>query len=392
MNKERLVIKNFGPIQSVDLELGKMTVLIGENATGKSTIAKVLSICRYFSYIVDVNKIINYNTFFVENGLNDWGIRDFLKNESYIEYENNDYKLIVDYINFEIEEKEIINLFKPILIPKTDRFKNLLKSFYESKDKNGKIAISADFPYEFLKNEVKPILYNPFFIPAERSLQSIFSLGKSSINNMNDALFNQFSQLFEISTTYISETDIKALDIVYKNINGKGFVKKNIEKEYYSLENSASGYQSIIPIVLAVKKFQDGEHVFIIEEPENNLFPKTQKKLVEFFVENINNHGHQFILPTHSPYILSSLNNCLYASKLSKIENGIFMEEINAILPKEYWLNLEDLSVYYLEIGEAKDILNKEESLIDIDDLDSVSRDINKVFDELLTIEMKHEG
>ena len=52
--KESLVIKNFGPIKSVDLELGKMTILIGEQATGKSTIAKVLTVCRYWSHIVDV--------------------------------------------------------------------------------------------------------------------------------------------------------------------------------------------------------------------------------------------------------------------------------------------------------------------------------------------------
>ena len=44
--REKLIIKNFGPIKSVDLDLGKITVLIGEQATGKSTIAKVLSICR----------------------------------------------------------------------------------------------------------------------------------------------------------------------------------------------------------------------------------------------------------------------------------------------------------------------------------------------------------
>jgi predicted ATPase len=44
-------------------------------------------------------------------------------------------------------------------------------------------------------------------------------------------------------------------------------------------------------------------------------------------VENINNYGHQFILPTHSPYILSALNNCLYAYNLSKIENGKYTKQ-----------------------------------------------------------------
>ena len=70
--KERLVIKNFGPIREVDLELGKMTVLIGDQATGKTTIAKVLAMCRYFSYIVIKEATIN-------QGLSEWGLTGFIK-------------------------------------------------------------------------------------------------------------------------------------------------------------------------------------------------------------------------------------------------------------------------------------------------------------------------
>ncbi|HEX8677413.1 MAG TPA: AAA family ATPase, partial [Segetibacter sp.] len=51
--KEKLVIKNFGPIENVELELRRFNVLIGENSTGKSTVAKVLvSIYSYLESIV----------------------------------------------------------------------------------------------------------------------------------------------------------------------------------------------------------------------------------------------------------------------------------------------------------------------------------------------------
>ncbi|GEM_PF-2578551 len=36
MAKETLTVKNFGPIREALLELGKVTVLIGEQASGKS--------------------------------------------------------------------------------------------------------------------------------------------------------------------------------------------------------------------------------------------------------------------------------------------------------------------------------------------------------------------
>ena len=106
--KERLVIKNFGPIKSVDLELGKMTILIGEQATGKSTIAKVLAVCRYFSYITspDDNNNIYVPMF---QGLRDWDIEGYLSPDSEIFYDNEDYSYKIHRydqfnINFKLDD------------------------------------------------------------------------------------------------------------------------------------------------------------------------------------------------------------------------------------------------------------------------------------------------
>ncbi len=41
---ERLIVKNFGAIKNIELELKKLTVFIGETGAGKSTIAKLVSI------------------------------------------------------------------------------------------------------------------------------------------------------------------------------------------------------------------------------------------------------------------------------------------------------------------------------------------------------------
>ena len=53
---------------------------------------------------------------------------------------------------------------------------------------------------------------------------------------------------------------------------------------------------------------------FVIEEPEQNLFPQTQIDLLYHLISEIN-HGrnHRLVLTTHSPYILYALNNCLLA-------------------------------------------------------------------------------
>lgn len=39
---EKIIIKNFGPIEDAEIEIRKVLVLIGEQASGKSTIAKLV--------------------------------------------------------------------------------------------------------------------------------------------------------------------------------------------------------------------------------------------------------------------------------------------------------------------------------------------------------------
>jgi predicted ATPase len=379
--KERLVIKNFGPIKSVDLELGKMTILIGEQATGKSTIAKVLAICRYFSYIVD--EFENGESFF-SNGIESWGLIDFIQKDSFISYECSEYAIIGNstagklYIlaGKTVIEKYFINLK---LKAKSKEFKNLLIDY--EVDKN----LEDETTTNFYQKQVSKIMNNPFYVPTERGLQSIFSLGKNSIQNISDSLFNQFAKMDRFNRTFQNETEIKPLNLIYKNIKGQGFIKNQRQEEFSSLYNGASGYQSTIPVVLAIKYYSEirrKSKTFIIEEPELNLFPKAQKKLMEFFVENINNNGHSFLLPTHSPYFLSAINDLLMAYKKGQKNKS----EVEKIIKKESWLNPNDLSVYQLKDGFAHDIFDKELNLIGENIIDEVSDEMNEEFEELLDI------
>ena len=395
--KERLVIKNFGPIESVDLKLGKMTILIGEQATGKSTIAKVLAVCRYFSYIVDfrTDKSISDNSFY--RGLLYWNINEFLNVDTVIEYENSDYSV---KITNQFEKNSTLYIESEIFLnPKSDKFKKLLSDLALIKEEP-KVKDGYSFPNSWSPNEnffrlnVRKVLDNPLYIPTERGLQSIFSLGKSSIQNISDSLFDQFAKIDKFNGNFQSETEIKPLDLIYKSENGQGFIKNKRQVEFSKLKNGASGYQSTIPVVLAVKHYTEFERkskTFIIEEPELNLFPKAQKKLMEFFVENINNNGHSFLLPTHSPYFLSAINDLLLAYKKGQ-KNQI---EVEKVIKKEFWLNPKDLSVYELKDGKhfnIFDIFDKKTGLI-LEDLliadniiDEVSDEMNDEFDELLSI------
>lgn len=385
MQKERLVIKNFGPIRSVDLELGKMTILIGEQATGKSTIVKLLAVCRYFSYIAD--KFENNDDYF-SIGLENWGISNFIRPHSRIEYYSKHYDIKAKAIKGDEDpwvSEKINNMyfFKITLTANTEEFRKLLSEYENIKKKNYHLNI----PVFFYQDKVAGVLKNPFYIPTERGLQSIFSLGRNSIQNLSDTLFVQFAKLDQIARSFKGNVNIEPLGISYKNENGIGKIKKKNEKFFYTLNESASGYQSAIPIILTIKHYNEKkkQKTIIIEEPEINLFPGTQKNLVDFIAESINKNNHQFLIPTHSPYILSALNNLIYAYKVASNEN--LYQEVEKIIPKKYWLKPKDVEVYLLKDGKAQSLIDKKDALISIDYLDSVSEQINETFDKLISLE-----
>lgn len=409
---EKLIIRNFGPIKDMELDLGKVTVLIGEQASGKSTVAKVLAMCRYFSYLVmDSRNIVNGRSEFSRTALVEWGLEEYETPETYIKYDCPDYSVVIDQhrisgssfaVSYDskspTESHDFeIDVLIPNLTPRSDRFKELLNRFEELKpSRESKFAIPGDWsiPHSFLTTDVKRVMNNPFYFPTERGLQSIFSLGKSSIQNLSDSLYNQFALLDRISKEYNSETEIEPLNIQYRNENGVGYVKKKSEERFYRLSSGASGYQSATPIVLAVDYYStiSRKRTFVVEEPEQNLFPEAQKKLVEFLVDAAVNDKHQMLFTTHSPYILSALENLMYAHKLGNIEGRKYAERVENIIAEKYWIDQNEVSVYALENGGARSIVLRDEPMIDKEYIDSVSNILNAEFDHLLSIDVEREN
>lgn len=408
VEKERLVIKNFGPIKSVDLELGKMTILIGEQATGKSTIAKVLAVCRYFSFIVNYSVEIKKQNEFSNNeqflqGLRNWEIDSYLTEDSSFIYKNSLYRFEFQYrkiIEFEnISDgvdlkKEFFECHTKINseLPEFDKLLDQLDDLRIEETANTNTAI--DFfqllgwsPNEnFYRLNVKKVMDNPLYIPTERNLDNALSV-------RIEALQDEVNKINNIVKRYKNETVISPLSITYKNQNGDGYVKKDNGSTYYPLHNGASGYQSSIPIVLAVKYYNEIENrqrTFIVEEPELNLFPTAQKKLVEFLVDSTGNHGNnKFLIPTHSPYIISSLNNLMVAYRVGQKNE----KKTSDIVSKNFWIDPKHVKAYKLIYDEnaegivEKDLILKDLQEISINDLDEVSKEINSVWDKLMQIE-----
>ena len=122
--------------------------------------------------------------------------------------------------------------------------------------------------------------------------------------------------------------------------------------------------------------------LFIIEEPESHLFPESQKYITEL-IALVNNCGHSVVLTTHSPYVLGTLNNLLYAFTV----RPEYAKQVSGIIPDTLWLDYGQFDSWFLKNGTVENCMDQDIHMIQNERIDEISKVINKDFDELLELQ-----
>ena len=94
---------------------------------------------------------------------------------------------------------------------------------------------------------------------------------------------------------------------------------------------------------------------------------------------------YQFIITTHSPYILAAFNNLIEAGNVLH-ENPDKRNKLFAIIDEDIVLKYDDVNAYSLKDGHCEKIMDDEMRLISPTILDEVSNDISVQFGELLDL------
>lgn len=442
MERAKLIVKNFGPLKDIEIEVRKMVTFIGAQASGKSTLAKLLSILE------DEEFRSNHNLDF-KSELQKYNILSFLNQNTYIKYEvlnreisnfnfeyiNNSYsknsiqqllsiskkgklsedkivvvtetlkELIASYINIHgliyreefnemfFEEMQKVKFeieFAEKRIKKLDIHKNDIDLLIEISEKEKTLEnyflllnqIVASFPNIFL--------FDSIYIPSERNFLHLITENVLGLINNNIKIPKHLltvGQEYEKAIQTIKELPLTIIDkkISYKREGKSSYIYHN-ETEKVDLLESASGLQSIVPILLLVeysKSLKDKYNFnFVVEEPELNLYPKAQHELIKYLVKNCLFERKNLILTTHSPFVLASINNLLLAFDKGQTKPT----EVNKIIKKESWLNPKNFIAYELKNGKAKKIMNDKLGQINENMIDIVSDSFSDEFDKLLVL------
>ncbi len=431
---QRIEIRNFGPIKDLNLEIKDFSILIGPQASGKSTIAKTIfffkslndDLVKYFIESIERNdfskSVGTYAKSIRQKYLDYFGASTHL-NGLHLKYFYT--KTVWIRITIEPNHKYITPEFSNSF---NDSFRNLISEAHEfSKtlwQRNPSLLTSKDLLQidsekrkfiSYIKEKCNIVFQEDrelIFIPAGRSLLATLSdqlqfvnprsldfLMRSFLDKINIVrpIFNKsLSDIIKerrLLTQYNIDYNKTKLaeEIISKILKGKYQYDNDGEKIFYDtnkyvkLSFSSSGQQESLWILLLLFIIiLEKQNVFIvIEEPEAHLFPEAQKEISNLIALMSNIENSQVIITTHSPYILASLNNLILANKIGTKNQEAVSEKIN----KNLWLNRGKAYAALVTNGQVKDIIDKELNIIQQEKIDSVSSVINDEFDYLFQFE-----
>lgn len=335
MNR-KLIIRNFGAIKSADIDLKDYNVFIGEQGSGKSTIAKLITIFEDYtaSNVIGGNK----DTKSLHSLFEEHNIASYFNDDSYIYYMGEG-----GTISYED------GLFQSAMMEKES---NVL-------DKG---------------------LINNLYVPAERFFVSTFSrsLATLVLNKapIPDTLL-KFASLYEKAKKKYPEYHVPVFDLLFQTNNSNETLLLKGSGKTIPFKDASSGMQSVIPLLMVLDYATEEKEYnrFVVEEPELNLFPQTQVKLLHQMVRKCK----KLTVTTHSPYLLSAFNNLIEAKNVLK-GDITKAEKVFHLVPEECVLDFDNVGAYKIVEGEVLSILDNEYQLIVADQIDSVADQESRVF------------
>ncbi len=152
-------------------------------------------------------------------------------------------------------------------------------------------------------------------------------------NNDRKELEKQYMQYKYNPINYSSLEDL-SISVETRNKTQSKFIKSRIEENAREFSNGQTSLEFF-------DKELKEDSLYLLDEPENSLSPKFQVELIQLISELSRFFKCQFIIATHSPFLLSIPNAKIYD-----------LDSIPVVTKK--WYELENMKIYYNFFKENK--------------------------------------
>lgn len=414
----QIKIKNFGPIKEGFVEndgfmdIRKVCVFIGNQGTGKSCIAKLISTFSWLEkalYIENLEEkdVTNYNRF-VNKYCGYYNLKNYFSLDTIIEYNGSGYHFFF--------ENEKLSIFKTASSVYSHKFLNspyvVPKIMYVPAERN---FFSVVRQAEKLKG-LPQSLYD-FWEELERSKQELsehltlpvgdikfefddfkkqsYIIGNNYKLNLSEASsgFQSFVPLFLVSRN-IALSINQSKESSQSELSGEEQKKLQAQVQKIISDDSLAEELKEAALKLLSSQYRNECFLNIVEEIEQNLFPTSQKEVLYKLLEFANlRKDDKLILTTHSPYIINYLTLAIKGHKvLQEIQSSpkadLLKQKLEKIVPEVSCISGEDSIVYELtEKGEIRLLDNYKGLPSDDNYLNLLLAETNQSFDDLLEIE-----
>lgn len=379
-----LIIRNIGPIKEAEIELKRFNFIIGPQSSGKSTIAKILSTCSWVEKEVattmDEHAVANVGAFraLMEEFHK---MKDYFDENAEILYETEVIRIYLkgDIFDVKLKNQEQYHREKicyipsernAVTLPELQGFEfgqtNLrsflfdwfnAREFYGKDNKTDILNLGVRYYYDpneqKYKDRIEHINGKTYQIPlssASSGLQSVVPL-----QIMLQYYSSQYFETFASKTSFDSDVKIRMIQarVIDKYVLSTLYPGFNPDDRKRLIAEVNDRIHRVDPearrLLNLYQKESDRLTVpirtsYIVEEPEQNLYPFTQIDLLEAIVKLCSvDKQHKCTITTHSPFILNYLN--------------VLIERYNRGLNDRVNINPDELGVFSTNDGRLIDIM-----------------------------------
>ncbi|MGD0552635.1 MAG: AAA family ATPase [Sedimentisphaerales bacterium] len=298
MRISKVCISNFRALQNLPIEFSNMTVIIGENDCGKTSVMLALkaffenkkldSPDDYFKHKTDNPVVIEVCFKDIRDRFKEFGINadsEAIIKRTFRFNEKTTNELLVNGVWTEISEKKLATLLPDFVLVPADR--NL--------QTHAKMTTTSLFGKLF-RPLVKQIVEQEGAQSATDLQDKIRSGVAKRVSDLQDAMREQLNNP-ELNLSHDVEVDpLQGIEIP---------VAVSDERvEDIPIENRGAGVQNsfILALFRTYAKYQTPDFILAIEEPENSLHPRAQREM-RWAMQDLS-HASQVICTTHSPVFL----------------------------------------------------------------------------------------